>query len=93
MAEEQEAKEESVLVSFLLTSSRASLRAGERPNGPVTYGSRMEENALAERQGALHPNELEPHRGRPGRGSKALAADAPMQAQALTLSMQRTRVC
>lgn len=36
MATEQEA-EESVLASCLLTSSPDSLRAGERPNGPVTY--------------------------------------------------------
>lgn len=75
MAEKQETKEESVLASFLLILSQTSLRAGERSKGPVTYGSRREENTLAERQGALHPNELESHCGRPGRGSQTLPAD------------------
>lgn len=75
MAEKQEAKEESVLASFLLILSQTSLGAWERPNWPMTYGSRREENALAERQGALHPNELESRCGRPGRGSQALPVE------------------
>lgn len=75
MAEKREAKEESVLASFLVILSQASLRAGERPNGSVTYGSRREENTLAERQGALHPNELESQCWRPGRGSEALPTE------------------
>lgn len=68
VAEKREAKEESVLASFLLILSQTSLRAGERP---VTNGSRREENTLAERQGAL----LESQCWRPGRGSQALPTE------------------
>lgn len=78
--------------SFRLTSSRASLMAGERPNRPVTYWSRMEEKSCWQEAGCVASKWAWASLWEAWKGKAGCSNAAEEQVQALELSRVKTAV-